>query len=183
MSGLAPLRHLTLVGFSGSGKSSAGRLVAKQLRMRFEDIDKIVEDMHGISISEIFLTKGEKFFRNEEKLAIRATVEATQRKCVIAVGGGGFEEVRMRKLLLDNTVVVYLKCSQAEIVRRLIGKTDRPLLNVKTKEKRNFVRSLMARRRKHYELAHIAVSTTGKTIPEVAREICRKYKAYDIAHV
>ena len=151
--------------------------------MRFVNIDELVEAAFNMSIVQLFLTKGEKRFRDEERLTIRTVAKLSRLNTVIAVGGGGFEDAETCRLLLEKTVVVYLKCSQTEIVKRLVSKTDRPLLNISTKEKREFVRSLMAKRRIHYEMAHIAVSTTGKTIPEVVREICRKYKAYDIAHV
>jgi shikimate kinase len=184
MKKLSPaIRHIALVGFSGSGKSSCGKLVAKKMRMRFVDIDRLIVETYGITIAEIFVSKGEKYFRNIERKTIEAVMELISRSSVIAVGGGGFENRATRKLLLARTTIVYLKCSIVEILKRMAKETDRPLLNISVASRREIVRSLLAQRKKHYEMAHITVTTTGKTVTEVTSEICRKYKEYDVTHL
>ena len=175
--------HLCLIGFSGSGKSTAGRMVAKQLRRRIVDIDAQIASARGVSISEIFESRGERYFRKLDEKEIRKQFNSGCPPSVVAIGGGGFENAITRRLLLENTVVVYLKCSLSEIMRRMKAATDRPLLNVPARERREFIRSLFAERRAHYEMAHITVTTSGKTVGAVTREICRKYKTYERSKV
>jgi shikimate kinase/shikimate kinase/3-dehydroquinate synthase len=64
--------NLVFLGMMGSGKSSIGSLVAKKLKLNFIDVDKEIEKELGISISKIFETKGEDYFRKfEEKITLK----------------------------------------------------------------------------------------------------------------
>ena len=78
--------NVVLVGFMGSGKSSVGRLVARTLRSRFVDTDRLVADHAGREITDIFAEHGEPWFRQEESRALRLLLGGSG--LVVATGGG-----------------------------------------------------------------------------------------------
>ena len=69
--------NIVLIGFMGSGKTSIGKILAKQLFKNFADVDTIIEAEQGASVTEIFKTKGEEHFRELEQKCIN---ELTQKK-------------------------------------------------------------------------------------------------------
>src|SRR5436305_14966193 len=80
------MKNLVLVGFMASGKTSAGKLAAHRLGMKFIDMDEILEQRNNQTIYEIFEKKGEEFFRKHERELVREL--ASQQDLVIATGGG-----------------------------------------------------------------------------------------------
>ena len=87
--------NLVFLGMMGSGKSSIGLLVAKKLNIKFIDVDHEIENNMGMKINDIFIQKSEKYFRNlEEKITLKLLNSSNN---VIALGGGGFINDRIRK--------------------------------------------------------------------------------------
>ena len=96
-------KNLVFLGMMGSGKSSIGHLVSKKLKLKFIDIDNLIEEEAGMKISDIFKKKGEEHFRNlEEKITLK---NLTNIRNVISLGGGGFLNDKIRKEVFKN----YLK--------------------------------------------------------------------------
>jgi shikimate kinase len=120
---------LYLVGFMGSGKSAVGRLLAHELGWHFADIDEDIELMQGVSIAEIFDTRGEGVFREIEQEALRKRVREVEcgKPMVMALGGGSFVDPANRKLLHERGVTIWLDCPFPRINARLDGQTHRPL--------------------------------------------------------
>ncbi len=120
---------LYLVGFMGSGKSAVGRLLAHELGWGFADIDEDIETAEGISISEIFDTRGEQEFRAIEREAMRKRVRDVEcgKPMVVALGGGAFVDPDNRKLLEERGVTLWLDCPFQRITARVEGQTHRPL--------------------------------------------------------
>ena len=120
---------LYLVGFMGSGKSAVGRLLADELGWSFADIDEDIENAQGVSIAEIFDTRGEQEFRGIEQEALRKRVREVEcgKPMVLALGGGAFVDPANRKLLEERGVTVWLDCPFPRISARLDGQTHRPL--------------------------------------------------------
>jgi shikimate kinase len=120
---------LYLVGFMGSGKSAVGRLLADELGWFFADIDEDIETAQGVSIAEIFDTRGEQEFRGMEREALRKRVREVEcgKPLVLALGGGAFVDAVNRKLLEERGVTVWLDCPFPRISARLNGLTHRPL--------------------------------------------------------
>ncbi len=120
---------LYLIGFMGSGKSAVGRLLAEELGWSFADIDEDIEKAQGVSIAEIFDTRGEQEFRGMEQEALRKRVREVEcgRPMVVALGGGAFVDPANRKLLEERGVTVWLDCPFQRITARLDGQTHRPL--------------------------------------------------------
>jgi shikimate kinase len=131
---------LYLVGFMGSGKSAIGRLLADELGWSFADIDEDIEQAHGISIVEIFDTRGEHEFRIMEREAVQKRIRDVEcgKPMVVALGGGTFVDPDNRRLLEERGVTIWLDCSFSRICTRLEGQTHRPLARDPEKFKQLF---------------------------------------------
>ena len=182
-------RHIFLIGFSGSGKSSVGPLLAKRLGVDYVDTDSLIEKRVKKSISEIFAHKGEAAFRKLERDAIEKLVIRKARPRVISLGGGACQDRRNRRLIESAGITVYLRCAIPELYRRLKQHSDRPLLRVRNRAGETpreatlrRIRSMLDKRRCNYESADIVVSTTSRTPVQAARETVRKLEAFDGSH-
>lgn len=118
-----------LVGFMGCGKSTVGRALADQLGWGFADLDEDTEWKAGITIAEIFDTRGESVFREIETERLRERVRTVQmgRPQVIALGGGAFLSEENYDLVSNHGVSVWLDCPFSMIERRISSETHRPL--------------------------------------------------------
>ena len=81
------MKKIFLIGYMGCGKSSLGRKLAKVANMEFMDMDSIIEQREGASISDIFYYQGEEYFRNAERALIEELGTA-EGDMVISTGGG-----------------------------------------------------------------------------------------------
>ena len=116
------VRNLYLVGFMGAGKSAVGRAVARMTNRVFVDLDEAVEQRMGMSIPEIFSTRGEAEFRRFESAELKETL--TKPNLVVATGGGAFSSPDNRRLIEDcGGVSVFLDPPWSVIERRLEGET------------------------------------------------------------
>src|SRR4051794_23061343 len=120
---------LYLVGFMAAGKSTVGRALASELGWTFTDIDSEIERRGGISISTIFLKRGEAAFRDIETETIRHHVKSIQAGVpgVVALGGGAFVQSRNWELLANNGVTIWLDCPFDILSQRIEGDGTRPL--------------------------------------------------------
>jgi shikimate kinase len=176
-------KHIWLIGFSGSGKSTVGPMLAKALKMPFVDTDAMVSRSAGTPISRIFETSGEKYFRLLERKAV-AKAATESRPTVIALGGGAFNSAFHRAVIRKRGAVVYLSANVPTIYKRLHNHTDRPMLNVipKTRETRRTaqvrqISELLAKREKNYRRADITISTNAKTPAQIVKGIIAQLKA------
>ena len=131
---------LYLVGFMGSGKSAVGRLLADELGWSFADIDEDIEKTEGVSIAEIFDTRGEEEFRRIEQEALRKRMREVEcgKPMVLALGGGAFVDPANRKLLDERGVTIWLDCPFPRICARVEGQTHRPLARDPEKFQRSY---------------------------------------------
>ena len=160
--------NVVLVGFMGSGKSSVGRLVARALRGRFVDTDRLVVDRAGREITEIFAEEGETWFREEESRALRSLLGG--RRMVVATGGGIVTVPGNVPVLKELGFVVWLTASDETIWERVSRNKKRPLLH--TENPRETVRALLEKRNPLYEaVADLKVDTSELTHAEVAARI------------
>jgi shikimate kinase len=148
-------RSLVLVGMMGAGKSTIGRRLASRLAMRFVDADTEIELAAGMSISEIFETHGEPYFRDGEARVIARLLG--NGSMVLATGGGAVlrEETRVR--IRERAVSIWLKADAEVILRRVRRRFDRPLLQ--TADPAATIGRLIAEREPVYELADITVAS------------------------
>lgn len=167
-------KNIFLIGFSTSGKTSVGIKLAKKLKCNFYDTDSLIEKKSKMIIPYIFEIKGEKWFREEEKKIIRQLLRRKERM-VIALGGGSFQNKESREQIIKSGDTIYLQCSQNELYRRIRYNNNRPLLNSKSrKDLKNKIKSLISKRLDNYKKADYTISTTNRSIENVANEIIKK---------
>jgi shikimate kinase len=121
------MKHLALVGLMGAGKSTVGRECARRLARPFVDTDEQIVTIAGISVDEIFATRGESAFRAYERDVV-ADVCASLAPLVIACGGGTVLDPENRKVLRASSVVVWLRAPAAVLAERCGDGATRPLL-------------------------------------------------------
>ncbi len=166
----APRRKLIcLTGFMGCGKTTVGRLLARQLGWRFVDLDTRITEHAGLSITEIFDRLGEPAFREiEHERLLQALGEAAEQDTptVVALGGGTFVQPRNVELLGrfgvaqgsaergSAVVVVWLDCPIEQLLARCVTIADRPLF----RDEASF-RKLYEQRRPFYQQADYRVES------------------------
>ncbi|WP_261774691.1 shikimate kinase, partial [Nocardia neocaledoniensis] len=161
---------MVLVGPPGSGKSTIGRKLARELGVELFDTDAGIEAETGRGIPEIFATDGEPAFRRIEEDVVRRAV--LEHDGVVSLGGGSVLSARTREVLRGATVV-YLEISVGEGLRRTGSSNARPLLNGTDPAAK--YRELMRIRRPLYrEVATVRVRTDGRSPGRVVRMILAK---------
>jgi shikimate kinase len=119
-------RSIVLVGMMGAGKSTIGRRLSGRLRLPFLDADIEIETAAGMSIPDIFETRGEPDFRDGEARVIARLLDGGP--CVLATGGGAFMREDTRNRIRDKAFSIWLKADVDIIMRRVKRRSDRPLL-------------------------------------------------------
>lgn len=160
---------IILVGLPGSGKSSAGRQVARRFALPFVDSDHEIEADLGMSIREYFAAHGEQAFRDQES-AMLARIAAAGGRCVLSTGGGAVLRKENRELLHASGTVLYLRASPDEIFRRLRHDTKRPLLQVANPKAR--IQDLFRERDPLYrEVAHYTIEAGRSSVQSLVHAI------------
>ncbi len=171
-------RHITLVGMMGSGKSTVAPLVAAPLNRAVIEVDALIEQREKMPIGEIFIAKGEAYFRKLESALIARLIQ--EPPAVLSLGGGAFQWEATRELLLANTVVFYLSATHEVLTARLQSATAaRPLLSTPGIDLQATVRDLLERRGTYYGMAHYRVETDSHAPEDVAKSILMMREAYD----
>lgn len=168
-------RRVWLVGMMGVGKSTVGLLLARRLGLPFIDTDREVERCAGRTIAEIFATRGEPAFRQLEAAAIDA---AAKQCAVVALGGGAFAQPGAAERLRKEGIVVYLKATPAQLLRRIGKPESRPLLQGLSQEQREArLGALLAEREGAYCRAQITVDAGAASFEAVAKELADRLVA------
>jgi shikimate kinase len=163
--------NLYLVGFTGTGKSTVGRHVARHLGMEFLDSDHEIERVHGKTIAQIFAEDGEPAFRALERTFVESGHPG--QGCIVACGGGLVVPDGMLKLLQARGVVICLHASLETVLQRTIRSVHRPLLDGDDREKR--VRELYAPREEIYRRTGTMILTDRRPMREVVAHVLRVY--------
>lgn len=152
----------------GSGKSTVGRQLARQLGWRFVDSDHVIEQQIGCPIRLYFEQQGEAAFRDVEQRVLGEL--ARERSMVLATGGGTVLRAANREALQANCVVIYLRSTPEELFRRVRHDTQRPLLQVNDPLKR--LRDLFRERDPLYrEAASFVIETGRPSVPTLVNMI------------
>ncbi|MGH9589340.1 MAG: shikimate kinase [Terracidiphilus sp.] len=161
------IRRVVLTGFMGSGKSTAGPLLARRLGWRFVDADDVIETEAGARIAEIFASQGEAAFRRRERDAISRL--AGEDGLVLALGGGAIEAEETREMLLNSrgTLLVHLEVELATTLQRCGGtERTRPVLADQANLAARYERRLPL-----YRMAHLSIATDGLTPEQVVEAV------------
>ena len=163
--------NIFLIGFSGSGKSSVGKKLAKNLNYNFLDTDRIIEKTTSLSIDETISTKGEKEFRSIETQVL-SKIDFSQNN-VISTGGGLPTEKDNIRIMKNNGSIIWLKASIDSIFDRLKNSKEiRPLIGNHI-EKEN-IESLYNSRQSVYNIADFSIDTDNKNLDEITKELISK---------
>jgi shikimate kinase len=146
-------RSIVLVGMMGAGKSTIGRRLSTRLRLPFLDADIEIETAAGMSIPDIFETRGEPDFRDGEARVIARLLDGGP--CVLATGGGAFMREETRNRIRDKAVSIWLKADVDIIMKRVKRRSDRPLL--KTADPAATVGRLIEEREPVYQHADLTI--------------------------
>ena len=161
-------KNIVLIGFMGTGKSSCGKSLATRLGCAFIDLDKYIESGENMSIPEIFAAKGEAYFREKEREAVRAVVR--RKGVVIATGGGTIKDEGNFALLKERGVIICLTADVDTILARTARRGERPMLDGQ-EDRRKGVEELLASRQRMYERADFAIDTSTLSPLQVTEEV------------
>jgi shikimate kinase len=158
--------RLVFVGAPGSGKTTIGKQVAEKLGVDFIDVDNEIEMDEKTTISDIFVKKGEAYFRQLERTKISELLNSFNG--VLSLGGGSVLDETTRQALAIAPVV-WLKVSSGDASSRVGLGLSRPVLmgNVRS----TLVKLLEERTPLYEEVADWEIDTSGKSIEEVVQEV------------
>jgi len=163
--------NLVFLGMMGSGKSSIGSLVAKKLKLDFIDVDKEIEKELGQTISKIFETKGEDYFRKyEEKITLKIL---KINPIVISLGGGAFVNKVIRKEILKNHASFWLNWKIETLLNRIKNSKKRPIAFNSTE---NELIDLIKKRSNIYSKALYEIKCDKLSKSEIVRKILDNYE-------
>ena len=160
-------KPIVLVGLMGVGKSTVGRRLATRLGLPFVDADNEIEAAAGMTITEIFESFGEPYFRDGERRVIARLLDGTPK--VVATGGGAFINDETRALILKDSLSIWLDADIPTLVERVARRSHRPLL--KDRDPGQVLRELAAVRNPIYAEAHIRVSSASSPHEHTVRAI------------
>ncbi len=164
-------KNLVLLGMMGSGKSTIGHLISKKLGQEFIDVDSVIEKETSIKISEIFLKKGELFFRNlEEKITLKLL---ENRNTIISLGGGAFINDKIRKEVLKNNLSFWLNWNAYTLMERIKKSKKRPIAFNLDETK---LMELIKNRSKIYSKAKFKINCQKLSKKEITKKIIGLYE-------
>jgi shikimate kinase len=156
-------QNIFIVGLPGSGKTTLGKILAKDLLWDFEDSDQVIETMEGTTIKNIFETHGEKYFRKAEYNYLK---NFSSNRIVVATGGGMPCQAENISLLRQKGTMIYLKCPVSVIINRLSSgdKIRRPMIKAENaKDLVNFYEKLIKERESFYQQADLIIDCQQNT--------------------
>ena len=167
-------KNIVLVGPMGSGKTTIGRRLARELNQDFFDTDHEIIVKTGVTIDHIFDIEGEKGFRARESKILENLCQMSN--IILATGGGIVILPKNRKILKNAGLVVYLSSSVDQLLRRTAKSKTRPLLE-NSNDRRKTIAELLESRDLYYrEVASVVIDTTGKKLHELINIIKREAK-------
>jgi len=164
-------KNIVLLGMMGSGKSTIGYLLSKNINLNFFDVDKFIEKETNLKIYEIFQKKGEVYFRNlEEKMTLKLLKDKGK---IISLGGGGFLNKNIRKEILKNHISFWLSWKNSTIINRILKSKKRPIA---FNSSENNLKKLINERSSIYTEAHFKINCETLTKNMIIKNIIELYE-------
>ncbi|MCK4809744.1 MAG: shikimate kinase [Candidatus Omnitrophica bacterium] len=164
---MLPDKNVYLIGFMGTGKTVAGKLLADRLGRSFVEMDEEIERREGKKIVDIFSQRGEDYFRKVEKLVLKEI--AGKNNLVVSCGGGVVIDPENLKILKETGIVVRLDADCGVIYERTKKHTHRPLLNVADPQAK--IKEILDKRERFYRQAHHSIDTSFIPVNRVVEKI------------
>ncbi len=169
-------RHIFLIGFMGSGKSTDGRTLAEMTGADLIEMDDEIRKDMNMEITEIFDKYGEPYFRELETDLLRDIRDRAP--AIVSCGGGAVLKSGNAAIMKEKGVIVLLDATPETIYERVCDSTDRPVLNGNMNVE--YITDLMDRRRPAYEeAADITVVTDFRSSRDICEEILRKVSSVE----
>jgi shikimate kinase len=165
-------KNIILTGFMGVGKTSVGKLLAKDLGYAFVDTDVLIESDQRMDITSIFTKFGETCFRDVETRIIRHVLEGYNQ--VVSTGGGAVIRDENRSTFKKAGIVICLSARPEVIFERIKHETHRPLLQ--TPDPKGKIKELLDSREKYYRQADLIIDTSEKSVEDAVKEIKEKVR-------
>ena len=164
-------KNIVLLGMMGSGKSTIGYLLSKNINFTFLDIDKFIEKETGLKINDIFQKKGEIYFRNlEEKITLKL-LKSNEK--IISLGGGGFLNKNIRKEIIKNHVSFWLNWKSSTIISRISKSKKRPIAFNSSEDN---LKKLIIERSNIYSEAKFKINCETLTKNMIVKKILELYE-------
>lgn len=174
------MKHVILIGFMGSGKSTVGFRLSYKLKKCLIDTDKLIEEREKMSISEMFASKGEGYFRQKETECLNSLFHELGSR-IISLGGGTPIKAENREIIRKLGKVIYLQASPDTIYQRVKHDTSRPLLQCENPKGK--IEAMLAERNPIYEsVADIIIHVDGKEMKDVVQEIVEAVQNEDFGN-
>ena len=165
-------KNLVLTGMMGVGKSTIGKRLAKKLKLKFYDIDKIIEKKEKKTITEIFETKGQDYFRKIEK---KISLDILKKNnSVISLGGGAFINPMIRKESENSSISFWLDLKLDSLMIRLRNVKKRPLLN--QENLKETINKIYSERKKFYNRSDFRIKCNSMSIEQIVSKIIKLYE-------
>ena len=156
----------------GVGKSTVGRKLAKKLKLKFLDIDQLIESKEKATIENIFKNKGESYFRSVEK---KITLEKLKKtNLVIALGGGALINKTIRREVKNSSVSFWLDLNLKSLLPRLKNPKKRPLLNQDNLE--DNMNKIYSERKKIYNESNFKINCDSMEVDEIVYKVIKLYE-------
>ncbi len=164
-------RRVALIGLRGAGKSTLGKRLARYHKLPFVSLATEIEELAGMSTSEIFELSGQVGYRRLEGKALAQTV-ADHPACVVEVGGSIVAEPGLFNLLLSSCTVVWIRAQAEEHMQRVIDQGDlRPMAG--NDDALSDLKRILQEREPFYAKAHYILDTSARSIADCARELAQ----------
>jgi len=164
-------KNIVLLGMMGSGKSTIGYLLSKNINFNFLDIDKFIEKEMGLKIYDIFQKKGEIYFRNlEEKITLKFLKGKGK---IISLGGGAFLNKNIRNEILKNHISFWLSWDNSTIIKRILKSKKRPIAFISSE---NNLKKLINERSNIYSEAKFKINCETLTKNMIVKNIIELYE-------
>lgn len=152
------ISRVFLTGYMGSGKTFIGKVLSDKLSWQFIDLDQRISDAESQSISTIFETQGERYFRELEYQEV-AKICKYNGQNIISLGGGAFVQENINNLIREDehSIVVYLKFDALILAKRLKNEKHKRPLIAHAKDLEEFIEDHLAERSAFYERADLII--------------------------
>ena len=170
-------KTIIIVGMTGAGKTTIGKILSKEISRNFFDIDQEIEKVSNLKIKDFFRIYGEPEFRKLEKSILTKLINE-KNKFVISPGAGTFCNEELRETLLKECICVFLNAELSTLISRLKKNlSNRPKLN-KGKLEEN-LKQMYKERINLYNKSHFSINVSDKPIFEIVKNIIETLKKYE----
>ena len=170
-------RRIVLVGMTGVGKTTIGKILAKELKMNFLDIDHEIEKQTNLKIKDFFKIYGETEFRRIEKSTLLECFR-TKDRMIIASGAGILSDEEIKNIILNKCICIFLNANLSTLITRLKKNlSNRPKLSEGKLEEK--LKQMYIERINDYKKSHVTIDVDNISIPEAVSRISKALIKYE----